>query len=119
MNVGQAFGGDQESLLRDFTDGVRAHTPPPQHPPDDLVVGVEHAGEAIWIGGRPPDRVLGFWHRLAVGHSLSPQTDYLLCAPDLLLITKSNRRQENDGRASRGLSPQKGSVGDHLCHLRA
>src|SRR6266511_3519886 len=90
MNVGQAFGRDKESFLRDFTGGVRAHTPPPQHPPDDLVVGVEHAAEALCIGRRPPDWVLGSWHRLAVCcHSLSPQAELLLCASDPLLITKA------------------------------
>jgi hypothetical protein len=57
---------------------------------------------------RPPDRVFGSWHRLAVCcHSLSPQTESLLCASAPLLITKSDRRQEDDGRASRGLSRTK------------
>jgi hypothetical protein len=119
MNVGQAFGCDQESFLRDFTGGVRAHTPPPQHPPDDLVVGVKHASEALCIGSRPSGRVIGFWHRLAVGHSLSPQTEFLLCASDPLLITKSDSDRKMTVVPVGTHGEKKCLAGDHLCVLRA
>ena len=52
VDVGQALGGDQEGLLRRIGRGVGIQAAPPQRPPDQGVVRVEHPLQAGAVGGR-------------------------------------------------------------------